>query len=575
MSLRLRSSQLHPTTLVGKGCVTAFFFVFLAMGLAFTGAMVYFLYEHAVTRMWAETACTIASSRVAIREEKSNAYWFKVTYAYQAGGRGRTSQSYRRGYSGSSDHADAARLVERYAEETKAVCFVNPSDPGEAVLEHAPLWVGLFILIPLVFVAVGAGGLYSTWRRGRRKKRADGSAAPEPISAAAGKPVSPWFLVLFCGVFFAIGTAVFVPMFVLPVLQVQAAKSWMETPCTIDKSRVKPHRSDDGTTYSVDVLYTYEFNGTRHRSSRYSFETGSSSGRASKKAVVDALPEGKATVCYVDPDDPKEAVLNRELTAGTWFGLIPLVFVLVGMVGMFFSARSALRRGAEPAADAAMGMVPLREAAGAPPGPVTLKAAGSPLGKLIGLLFFAVFWNGIVSVFVWEVVKGWSGGKPNWFLTLFLVPFVLIGLGAVGGVLYQFLALFNPRPRLVVTPGAASPGGLVQVRWEFRGSTGRIDTLAIVLEGREEARYRRGTSTYTDTEVFATLPIVEVSDRRDMVAGEGAVTLPADTMHTFKASNNKILWRLKVNGDIRMWPDVKEEFEFEVLPAPVGEGRRG
>ena len=44
------------------------------------------------------------------------------------------------------------------------------------------------------------------------------------------------------------------------------------------------------------------------------------------------------------------------------------------------------------------------------------------------------------------------------------------------------------------------------------------------------------------------------------------VTIPADSMHSFEASNNKIIWAVKLHGDIAKWPDVNLEFPITVLP---------
>lgn len=70
---------------------------------------------------------------------------------------------------------------------------------------------------------------------------------------------------------------------------------------------------------------------------------------------------------------------------------------------------------------------------------------------LAGTVAIALFWNGIVSVFLYTAVSGeqqnagqQNGGQLNrdidWFLLLFLVPFLFIGCGmlaAVGAVLFE------------------------------------------------------------------------------------------------------------------------------------------
>ena len=42
--------------------------------------------------------------------------------------------------------------------------------------------------------------------------------------------------------------------------------------------------------------------------------------------------------------------------------------------------------------------------------------------------------------------------------------------------------------------------------------------------------------------------------------------VPADTVPTFKAENNKILWQLKVCCEIPGWPDSEDEYEVLVQP---------
>jgi len=143
----------------------------------------------------------------------------------------------------------------------------------------------------------------------------------------------------------------------------------------------------------------------------------------------------------------------------------------------------------------------------------------------------------------------------------------LIGLVMIGAVGYCFLALFNPRPTLRMTPGAVPLGGQLQVDWEFSGRTHALQRVRIRLEGREEATYRRGTTTSTDRNVFARLELANVSARGEMRSGTRMVIIPAGLMHSFASDNNRIVWSLHAEGEIAMWPDVNEEFPLRVLPA--------
>ena len=37
-------------------------------------------------------------------------------------------------------------------------------------------------------------------------------------------------------------------------------------------------------------------------------------------------------------------------------------------------------------------------------------------------------------------------------------------------------------------------------------------------------------------------------------------------MHSFGADNNKVVWELKVSGEIARWPDVDESFPITIRP---------
>lgn len=57
------------------------------------------------------------------------------------------------------------------------------------------------------------------------------------------------------------------------------------------------------------------------------------------------------------------------------------------------------------------------------------------LGAIAGLLFINLFWNGIVGVFVVQLVKDFQ-----WFLALFLIPFEVIGLCMIAGLVFAITA---------------------------------------------------------------------------------------------------------------------------------------
>lgn len=179
-------------------------------------------------------------------------------------------------------------------------------------------------------------------------------------------------------------------------------------------------------------------------------------------------------------------------------------------------------------------------------------------------MVIAVVWNVLVAAFGgWRLKGSWNDNFFGLMPNLFFSPFELIGIFLFLVAAYFFLALFNPRPRLILTGGQARLGEPFTVEWEFSGSARAVNRFYLYLEGSEMATYRRGTTTGTDKSLFAKIVIV---DRPGAARGSAQVTVPANTMHTFTSENNKIVWSIQLRGDIRIWPDVSESFEIEVLP---------
>ena len=200
---------------------------------------------------------------------------------------------------------------------------------------------------------------------------------------------------------------------------------------------------------------------------------------------------------------------------------------------------------------------------------VALEPGTPAVAKVIFALVFAGFWNGIVSVFLIDVIRSFRDGSPDWGGAAFMTPFVAVGLGAIGFFVYFLLAMFNPRPFLSVSANPVALDETLDVEWTTTGSVERIKSYRITLEGREAATYTHGTTTSTDTETFAVLEVAKGAGGSGFREGSAKISFPAKAMHSFSASHNKIAWVLRVKGDIPFWPDVNEEFEIQVDPRRV------
>jgi hypothetical protein len=94
------------------------------------------------------------------------------------------------------------------------------------------------------------------------------------------------------------------------------AQTWIQVPCKIIQA-------SSGGRGGGKVRYTYEFAGNHYESNRVTF------GLHSRNATYRrAFEDGRAVTCFVDPQNPAEAVLERDVDAV--FVFLCIVFTAVG-----------------------------------------------------------------------------------------------------------------------------------------------------------------------------------------------------------------------------------------------------
>jgi hypothetical protein len=554
----------------GKLVGTIFFLFFLGMGLLFVGLVAREAIAGLRTWTWRRTECDIIQSSVRETNQRGRStgdFSLALQYRYRFGDREFSSDSPTVKPRSFSDYGQAARLSQAYPEGARRICYVNPNEPSQAVVQRGSLAFPLLVLFPMIFVAIGVIGIYSVWRSGTGAL----SVVNRPISDRSSTKISTRTALLFFGVFAGFGTLLCFVFLVRPLTQIALARNWPAIQCRILSSEVRSHSGNHGSTYSVNILYSYRFNDRDYKANRYDFFAGSSSGYDGKRAIVARFMPGSTAICYVDPADPTEAVLNRGFTPIMWIGLLPLVFALIGVAGLVTTVRKRRQErenqidGRADAFGLSPSAVPELGASGAPTN-LKLQPGTSAGTKFVAAIAIALFWNGIISVFLFHLIKQWRTGPFEWFLALFLTPFVLIGLILLGVIGYLFLGLFNPRTQLKATPGTPRLGDSLRVEWEVSGRVEALDNFRVILEGREESTYSRGTKTATDRSVFASVEVAATTVAQEMRSGTATVTIPNNMMHSFSSRHNKIIWSLRLEGEIPRWPDLKEEYVLGVLP---------
>lgn len=99
----------------------------------------------------------------------------------------------------------------------------------------------------------------------------------------------------------------------VPLYRQSAAASWVETPCTIVSSEIRRSTHKGRARFQPLVTFRYEVDGVAHTSDEYALTDVRSSDATRAQAVVARFSPGDRATCYVDPRDPDQAVIVREI----------------------------------------------------------------------------------------------------------------------------------------------------------------------------------------------------------------------------------------------------------------------
>jgi hypothetical protein len=111
---------------------------------------------------------------------------------------------------------------------------------------------------------------------------------------------------------------------------------WTETPCQILDSSIEEVRKvlSLPPQYEPKITYIYTVNEENFQNNQLRRVPGQSFKKKSDaEEVIKRYPAGQGALCYVNPDDPKTAILQRETKAALYTIWFPLLFV-VGGLGM-------------------------------------------------------------------------------------------------------------------------------------------------------------------------------------------------------------------------------------------------
>jgi len=183
---------------------------------------------------------------------------------------------------------------------------------------------------------------------------------------------------------------------------------------------------------------------------------------------------------------------------------------------------------------------------------------------------FFLIWNGITSVLVMVAIKAHMAGRPDWLLTIFVLPFVAIGGWATYYFAQQMLLHTGIGPTSVeISDHPLIPGQSYRV---YLSQAGRLHmrSLELLLICEEETTFRQGTDirtqrcrVYRETVLHATDFPIKPSDAFEH---QCELRIPALAMHSFRAKHNAVHWMLVARGQAKSWPEFERSFPVIVYP---------
>jgi len=376
-------------------------------------------------------------------------------------------------------------------------------------------------------------------------------------------------LALFALPFAAVGVGAFV-WAGKTLIDWSAASGWVEVSAEIVSVDLEQHDDDDGaTTYKTTATYRYDYAGQTHTSHRVAIDFGSDNiGDFQQRLYYElrgARERGAPVKAYVDPNEPANAVLNRELRVGLLAikGVFALLFGGVGF-GLLFGARfGAKKLAAQNALREQFPDAPWRWR----PEWANGRIAGSARGMAYVAIGFAAIWNLISLPMLFVIPDAIAGGNTVAAIGLL---FPLIGMGLAAWAIRAWLQLKRFKvamltlDRLPVALGGRLKGTIrveaaVPVTTDFRLDLACVETRTSGSgKNRErvermlwQKQWRLPRHQCQITTAFTTIPV--------------DAPVPADQpATTVDDEPAEIAWRLDVTGECP-GPDFWSRFELPVF----------
>lgn len=371
-------------------------------------------------------------------------------------------------------------------------------------------------------------------------------------------------LVLFSLPFTLVGLAVMSWVFFM-AYRSWDAQNWVEVPAEIHSVSFDEHQSDDGSTYSVSATYSYEYDGREYSGDQVSFDDSADNLGMHQKLYAELNPyNGKTFRCFVDPENPVDAVLFPELSPMKFFFLLLFggLFAAVGLGVMAAGLYGLKKTQRDQALAATHPNEPWRCNADWEGG--FIKSGGK--GAAVGMTFFALLWSAISLPVLFFVPEAVQDGE---YAALIALLFPLVGLGLIASAIRMILRYRKygvSVVELLTNPGVVG-GDLralvhvprrVEAEENFRV---KLSCFKVRVTGSGKNRSTSRTVQWQD-EYTVSPDMAQAADGRTAIPVRFAI--PYDSRESYDApggNDGDIEWKLEVEAST---PGIDYQAEFLV-----------
>lgn len=369
-----------------------------------------------------------------------------------------------------------------------------------------------------------------------------------------------WIAIIFGLVFFFAGVGFLFILVIPDIHDGWRMQSWHSTQATLLSASLKRHSSDGSDSYNAIAQYEYIVNGSLYKNNRVSISTDADNiggyqqnlGNKLKYHIQENL---KITIWY-NPEKPSEAIINRDLRWGLL--AFKMIFVIafggIGFLIAFYSYRTKKSKSSQYIKNS-----PWLERKEWING--TIKS-NAKLG-MMGLWFFAAFWNAISFPIALTAVPDILAKKE--YAGLFVLLFPLVGFG----LLYWAIKKTLEWKRFGVTPLTMDPypgsingqvGGQIKINSIYNPNISYKVTLSCIysyVTGSGKNRSHHESVKWQD-EGYA-----QVKPMANHINVEFCFDVPNNLPVSESPSDNYNFWRLNLEAKME-GTDLNRIFEIPV-----------